>query len=259
MDLRLLLIEQPDQLVVLLDGLKRLDKHRLARRRRAMNDAGNLPLELRLDRDDEAVAANGDQLVLRAAAVGEARAGYLRRLSSMARCCRSMARRMRRSSGEASSLRLPSGSILPRNRRSSGRSHSRAAARRGQQYPASRSGHRRTQARPDCATQPPARRRRAGRGSRSPQARAGDARLIEQQGRVKQAPEVEAPAASEHAAQLRGALLLLVDPASRRRVPAPAPGATERRERMVSNMVAEPRPLQRRGTGLAKRRRNNRK
>ena len=36
-----------------------------------MNDAGNLALELGLDGNDEAVAANSDEIVLRAAVFGE--------------------------------------------------------------------------------------------------------------------------------------------------------------------------------------------
>ena len=130
-DLGLFFVEEADELVVLLDGFEGFHEDGLAGRRRAVNDAGNLALELGFDGNDEAVAANGDEVVLGAAAFGEAAEGFRRRLSSMARCWRSMARRMRRSSGEASSLRLPSGSILPRSRRRSGaRSWSSSGAER---------------------------------------------------------------------------------------------------------------------------------
>ena len=69
---RLLFIEQANQLVVLLDGLERLDEDGLPGGGGAVDDAGNLAFELGLDRDDEAVAADGDELVLGAAVVAQA-------------------------------------------------------------------------------------------------------------------------------------------------------------------------------------------
>ena len=71
MDLGLLLIEQADQLVVLLDGLERLNVDRLAAAAGAVHHAGNAPLPLRFHRDDEALAADGDQVFLRRAFTGE--------------------------------------------------------------------------------------------------------------------------------------------------------------------------------------------
>ena len=70
-NLRLLFFDQPHQLVVLLDGLKRLHVHRLPRRTRAMNHARDAPLELRAHRNHKALAANGDDIVLRCAIARE--------------------------------------------------------------------------------------------------------------------------------------------------------------------------------------------
>ncbi len=49
--LGLFFFDQPHQLVVLLDGLERLQVNRLAARTGAMHHAGNAPLMLRLDRE----------------------------------------------------------------------------------------------------------------------------------------------------------------------------------------------------------------
>ena len=73
-----------------------------------MDDAGDAALEFAADGDDEAVAADGDEVFLRAPSVESLRSAA-RRDSSMTRCCRSCSRRMRLSSGEASSARVPSG------------------------------------------------------------------------------------------------------------------------------------------------------
>ena len=69
MHLRLLLIEQPYQLVILLNRLQRLDENSLSAGARAMNHAADLAFELRLDGNDKTLATHRDQLVLRAAAV----------------------------------------------------------------------------------------------------------------------------------------------------------------------------------------------
>ena len=67
--LGLLFFDQPHQLVILLDGLERLQVDRLPTRRRAMHHPGNAPLILRLDRDHETFSPNRDQVFLRAAAL----------------------------------------------------------------------------------------------------------------------------------------------------------------------------------------------
>ena len=45
-----------------------------------MNDAGNLAFELGFDGDDEAVAADGDEIFLRAAAFAQAAQGFAKAL-----------------------------------------------------------------------------------------------------------------------------------------------------------------------------------
>ena len=63
--------EQPDEFVVLLDGLHRLDKHGLSAGACAVDDALYAAFLLDLDWDDEALAADGDEFVLNRAAFGE--------------------------------------------------------------------------------------------------------------------------------------------------------------------------------------------
>src|SRR5215469_7202175 len=70
-DLGLLFVEQAHQVVVLLDGLDRLDEDRLAARTAAVNHAGNAPLVLDLDRNDETLAANRDQFILHGSAFAQ--------------------------------------------------------------------------------------------------------------------------------------------------------------------------------------------
>ena len=71
MDLGQLFVQQAHQFVVLLDGFQRLDEYRLPAGRRSVGDALHAPALLGLHRNDEAVAANGDEFVLHGAAVGE--------------------------------------------------------------------------------------------------------------------------------------------------------------------------------------------
>ena len=71
MDFSLFFFEEADELVVLLDGFEGFDVDGLAGRAGAMNDAGDAALELRADGDDEAVAANGDEVFLGGAVGGE--------------------------------------------------------------------------------------------------------------------------------------------------------------------------------------------
>ena len=67
MNLRLLFFKQPNQFVVLLNRLQRLDIDGLPAGTSSMNDTRNAPLRLRLDRNHEAFPTNRDQLVLNAA------------------------------------------------------------------------------------------------------------------------------------------------------------------------------------------------
>ena len=77
MDLGLLFVEEANKFVVLLDGFERLDEYGLTRRGRTVNDARNFAFELCFDRDDEAVAANRDEIVLSASAFAQAAADML--------------------------------------------------------------------------------------------------------------------------------------------------------------------------------------
>ena len=72
MHLGLLVFEQAHQFVVQLDGLQRLDVYRLAAGAGAVHHARHAALELRLHRNDKALAANRDQVFLRRALAGEA-------------------------------------------------------------------------------------------------------------------------------------------------------------------------------------------
>ena len=72
-----------------------------------------------------------------------------------------------------------------------------------------------------------------------------DAGLVEEGGRIEDAAKLKAAPAGEHGAQLRGALLLLVDPS---KVSAgferEDPGAAEGRKAAVGDVVTEAVPLQ---------------
>ena len=63
-DFGLLLVEEAEEFVVGLDGLHWLDEDSLAGGGRAVDDAGDAAAEFGLDGDDEAIAAEGDDLVL---------------------------------------------------------------------------------------------------------------------------------------------------------------------------------------------------
>src|ERR1700739_542684 len=71
MDFSLLFVQQSNQFIVLLDGLQRLNKNRLAAGTGAMDYSLHAALLLDLDRDHETLAANGHQLFLNGAAFGE--------------------------------------------------------------------------------------------------------------------------------------------------------------------------------------------
>ena len=65
MDFGLLFFNQADELVVLLDGFEGFDVDGLAGRAGSVDDAGDAALELAADGDDEAIAADGNELFLR--------------------------------------------------------------------------------------------------------------------------------------------------------------------------------------------------
>ena len=69
--LGLLFFDQPHQLIVLLDGLERLQVNRLPAGGGAMHHPGNTPLMLRLHRDHKTLPADSDQVLLRAASFRE--------------------------------------------------------------------------------------------------------------------------------------------------------------------------------------------
>jgi hypothetical protein len=71
-DFGLFFVEEANQLIVLLDGLEGFDEDGLTGGGRTVNDAGNLPFELGFDGYDEAVTPNCDEVILGAAAFGEA-------------------------------------------------------------------------------------------------------------------------------------------------------------------------------------------
>src|SRR6266853_4085325 len=70
-DFGLLFFQQTDEIVVLLNGFQRLDKHGLAAGAGAVHHAINTLTLLGFYGDDEALTADGDQLVLDGAAFGE--------------------------------------------------------------------------------------------------------------------------------------------------------------------------------------------
>ena len=71
MNLCLLFLDEPHQLIVLLNGFERLHIDSLARGTRAVNHACDAPLKLRAHRNHEALTANGNDVVLRRVFRGE--------------------------------------------------------------------------------------------------------------------------------------------------------------------------------------------
>ena len=71
MNLRLLLIQQPNQVVVLLDRLQRLNEYGLAAGRGAVCDSLHATALLHLHRNHEALATDGDQLFLNRTTLGK--------------------------------------------------------------------------------------------------------------------------------------------------------------------------------------------
>src|ERR1700722_9094727 len=71
MNLRLFFIHQADQLVILLDGFKRLDKNRLPAGTGAVYNSLHAAFLLDFHRDHKALAANRDQFVLNRSAFGK--------------------------------------------------------------------------------------------------------------------------------------------------------------------------------------------
>src|ERR1700723_974428 len=72
MNLGELFVEQADEFVILIDGFEGFDVDGLAARAGAVDDSLYAAFLLDLDGDDEAFAADGDELVLHGAAFGEA-------------------------------------------------------------------------------------------------------------------------------------------------------------------------------------------
>ena len=72
MNLRLLFLQQPHQLVVLLNSFQRLNKHRLPAGAGAVHHALHAPLLLNFYRNNEALAAYRNQFVLNRSALGQA-------------------------------------------------------------------------------------------------------------------------------------------------------------------------------------------
>ena len=71
----MLFFEEADEFVVLLDGFEWLDVDGLAGGAGSVDDAGDAAFLFGFDGDDEAVAADGDEVVLRLAVGGEAAQG----------------------------------------------------------------------------------------------------------------------------------------------------------------------------------------
>src|SRR5947209_17593480 len=71
MNFRLLFVEEADQLVVLLDGLQRLEEDCLTAGAGAVDDTLHSPFLLGLNRNDKPFTADGYDFVLSSAAFGE--------------------------------------------------------------------------------------------------------------------------------------------------------------------------------------------
>ena len=117
--LGLFFFDQPHQLVVLFDGLERLQVDRLAARGLA---PCTTPGMRRLCSALTGMTKRSPRMVIRSSCVlppSERRRRVLRRLSSITLCWRSISLRIRRRSGDASSLSEPSGFRRERSERAS--------------------------------------------------------------------------------------------------------------------------------------------
>ena len=252
-DLGLFFVEEADEFVVLLDGFEGFDEDGLAGGRRAVDDAGDVALELGFDGDDEAVAANGDEVVLGAAAFAEAAEGFAEALFDGAVLAFhgaadaaefgggvvveaavgfDLAAEQAEERGEvvvggAGGERGDAGPVVAGAARVAGSMRLRHAATRSTTV-------------------------RRSRISVAFEGGAVDAGFVEEDGGVEEAVELEAAAAGEHGAHLGGALLLLVDPGEvGAGFECEDPGAAERREGAAGDVVAEAGPLERGGAGFA--------
>ncbi len=251
-DLGLLFVEEADELVVLLDGFEGFDEDGLAGGRGAVDDAGDAALELGFDGDDEAVAADGDEVVLGAAAFAEAAEGFAEALFDGA---------VLALHGAADAAELGGGVVVEA---AVGFDFAaQQAEERGEVVVEQRGG--------ECGDAGPVvacavgggsmrlrhaatrsttvRRSRISMASRAaPSMRA----LSRRSGGVEEAVEVEAAAAGEHGAHLGGALLLLVDPGEvGAGFECEDPGAAERGGGAAGDVVAEAGPLEGGGAGFA--------
>ena|SRR5664279_4735012 len=116
MDLGLFFIEQPDEFVVLLDGFERLDEYGLSAGTGAVDYALDAAFLLDFHRDDETLAADGDEFVLDGAAFGEFPQVAAQRFLDLTLLLLDLTANAVQF-GRARSSRVPSGRILLRKAR----------------------------------------------------------------------------------------------------------------------------------------------
>ena len=222
-----------------------------------MNHARNSPLELSLDRNDEALAADGDELILRTASFGEGPKRLSQALLDRAMLplhCPPNPPKLRAGIVREASIRLDlppepakkTRKIVPKQRRGE-RGDSRPTPLRLARTIVE-------QVAPSCDAldnfQKISNLERLKR-------RTVDARFLEQHGRIHEPVEVEAPTTREKRPQLIGPLLLVLDPGEvGRRLERHKPRPSERRKSVSRDVLAECGPLQSRRARLSQRGRN---
>lgn len=222
-----------------------------------MDDSGDLAFELSFDGDDEAVAADGDEFVLGAAAVGEG----AKRLAEAVLDGAVLALH-----GAADAAEFGGGVVVEA---AVGFDLSAQHAEERGEVVVEQRGGELSDAGPGVAGG-------VGRGFEQVapcgyalddvdevadlggfQGGTVDAGFVERDGGVEEAAEVEAAAAGEHAAEFGGALLLLVDPGEvAGGLQGEDPGAAEGRKSAVGDVVAQAEPFQCGGTGFGEGRRD---
>jgi hypothetical protein len=244
-DLGLLLVEQADELVVLLDGFEGLDEDGLPGRGRPVDNAGDAALELHFDRDDEAVAANGDEVILCAAAFAEATQRPAEALFDSAVLALHGAADAAQLGGGVVAEAAVGLDLAAQHEKQRGEVVVEQGRRQsGNPGPLiTRTVRWRIDKVAPCGDALYDGEEVADLGGL--EGRTIDARLIEQECGIEEAMELEASPAGEHGAHLRGALLLLVDPREiRAGLDCEHPGSPERREGTIGDMSAQAWPLQ---------------
>ena len=255
MDFGLLVFEQLDEGVVLLDGFEGLDVDGLAGGACSVDDARDAALEFRFDGDDEALAANGDKVLLRCSFLAEASQGCAKAVFDVALLALHLAADAAQVggsvvaegaigfdlSGEGGEQRRE---VLLTQRRGESFDGGPVAVERGRR--------REQQIAPGFEAFDDDEQRQDFSGF---ECCAFDAGLVEQRRGVEEAVEFDGAAGGDKETDFGGALVLLIEPgAVYAGLEREHPCAAEGRTCVACDGFAQARPFERGGAGFAQRR-----